>query len=241
MTTQPPATEDESAAEPDSALVTARRQLERAATHVDVDPGVVERLKHPTRVQQVSVPLEREDGSVEVFTGYRAQHDDVRGPYKGGLRYHPEVSAEECTGLSMWMTWKCAVMDLPFGGGKGGIAVDPKALTEDETERSPAGSPRNCAMRSGRRRTSPRPTWGPTHRRWPGSWTLQHATGRDDPRRRHGQAAGHRRLLRPRGGPRSVDGDRRTRSRPVLRPRGLGYHHRRPRLRERRRERRPPA
>ncbi|AFO57411.1 glutamate dehydrogenase GdhB [Natrinema sp. J7-2] len=135
MTAQPPATDDESAAEPDSALVTARRQLERAATHVDVDPGVVERLKHPTRVQQVSVPLEREDGSVDVFTGYRAQHDDVRGPYKGGLRYHPEVNAEECTGLSMWMTWKCAVMDLPFGGGKGGIAVDPKSLTEDETER----------------------------------------------------------------------------------------------------------
>ncbi|WP_226480331.1 glutamate dehydrogenase GdhB [Natrinema amylolyticum] len=135
MTTPPSTTESEPADEPDSALVTARRQLERAATHVDVDPGVIERLKHPTRVQQVSVPLEREDGSVEVFTGYRAQHDDVRGPYKGGLRYHPEVSAEECTGLSMWMTWKCAVMDLPFGGGKGGIAVDPKSLTEDETER----------------------------------------------------------------------------------------------------------
>ncbi|MDF9744414.1 glutamate dehydrogenase GdhB [Natrinema salsiterrestre] len=135
MTTPSPETESKSEDELDSALVTARRQLERAATHVDVDPGVVERLKHPTRVQQVSVPLEREDGSVEVFTGYRAQHDDVRGPYKGGLRYHPEVSAEECTGLSMWMTWKCAVMDLPFGGGKGGIAVDPKSLSEDETER----------------------------------------------------------------------------------------------------------
>ncbi|OAQ51168.1 glutamate dehydrogenase [Natrinema mahii] len=135
MTTPPSTAETESADEPESALVTARRQLERAATHVDVDPGVVERLKHPTRVQQVSVPLEREDGTVEVFTGYRAQHDDVRGPYKGGLRYHPEVSAEECTGLSMWMTWKCAVMDLPFGGGKGGIAVDPKSLTDDETER----------------------------------------------------------------------------------------------------------
>ncbi|ELY68100.1 glutamate dehydrogenase GdhB [Natrinema versiforme] len=135
MTTPPSTTESEPADEPDSALVTARRQLERAATHVDVDPGVVERLKHPTRVQQVSVPLERDDGAVEVFTGYRAQHDDVRGPYKGGLRYHPEVSAEECTGLSMWMTWKCAVMDLPFGGGKGGIAVDPKSLTDDETER----------------------------------------------------------------------------------------------------------
>ncbi|WP_137288561.1 glutamate dehydrogenase GdhB [Natronorubrum halophilum] len=135
MTTTPTQQEAEPDDDLDSALVTARRQLERAATHVDVDPGVIERLKHPTKVQQVSVPLERDDGSVDVFTGYRAQHDDVRGPYKGGLRYHPEVSAEECTGLSMWMTWKCAVMDLPFGGGKGGISVDPKVLTEDETER----------------------------------------------------------------------------------------------------------
>ncbi|ELZ22194.1 glutamate dehydrogenase GdhB [Natrinema limicola] len=134
MSTTTSADEAESDAR-DSALVTARRQLERAATHVDVDPGVVERLKHPTRVQQVSVPLEREDGSVEVFTGYRAQHDDVRGPYKGGLRYHPEVTADECIGLSMWMTWKCAVLDLPFGGGKGGVAVDPKSLSDDETER----------------------------------------------------------------------------------------------------------
>ncbi|ELZ19158.1 Glu/Leu/Phe/Val dehydrogenase [Haloterrigena salina JCM 13891] len=136
MTTTPPE-EAEAGSDnaPASALVTARRQLERAATHVDVDSGVVERLKHPTRVQQVSVPLEREDGSVDVFTGYRAQHDDVRGPYKGGLRFHPEVDAEECTGLSMWMTWKCAVMDIPFGGGKGGVAVDPKQLTADETER----------------------------------------------------------------------------------------------------------
>ncbi|MFP8951564.1 glutamate dehydrogenase GdhB [Natrialbaceae archaeon A-arb3/5] len=130
----------ESSAETDadgshSALVIARRQLERAATHVDVNSGVIERLKHPTRVQRVSVPLERDDGSVEVFTGYRSQHDDVRGPYKGGLRYHPDVTAEECIGLSMWMTWKCAVMDLPFGGGKGGIAADPKSLSEDETER----------------------------------------------------------------------------------------------------------
>ncbi|WP_254531473.1 glutamate dehydrogenase GdhB [Natrinema gelatinilyticum] len=133
--TMTPATETETEEELDSALITARRQLERAATHVDVDPGVVERLKHPTRVQQVSVPLERDDGDVEVFTGYRAQHDDVRGPYKGGLRYHPDVTSDECIGLSMWMTWKCAVMDLPFGGGKGGVTVDPKDLSADETER----------------------------------------------------------------------------------------------------------
>jgi len=119
----------------ESALETARRQLREAATHVDVDGGVIERLKHPTRVVEVSVPLKRDDGSVEVFTGYRAQHDDVRGPYKGGLRYHPEVTAQECVGLSMWMTWKCAVMDLPFGGGKGGVVVNPKELSTAEKER----------------------------------------------------------------------------------------------------------
>src|SRR6056297_2446418 len=135
MSTTPSADEIASDDDLDSALITARRQLERAATHVDVDPGVVERLKHPTRVQQVSVPLERDDGSVEVFTGYRAQHDDVRGPYKGGLRYHPEVTAEECIGLSMWMTWKCAVLDLPFGGAKGGVVVNPKDLSREEKER----------------------------------------------------------------------------------------------------------
>ena len=120
---------------PETALETARRQFSEAAAHVDVDPGVIERLKHPTRVVEVSVPIERDDGTVTVFTGYRAQHDDVRGPYKGGLRYHPDVTAEECVGLSMWMTWKCAVMDLPFGGAKGGVVVDPKSLSRDEKER----------------------------------------------------------------------------------------------------------
>ncbi|RZH67836.1 glutamate dehydrogenase GdhB [Natrinema altunense] len=119
----------------ESPLETARRQLRTAAGRTDVDDGVIERLKHPTRVVEVSIPLERDDGSVDVFTGYRAQHDDVRGPYKGGLRYHPEVNADECVGLAMWMTWKCAVMDIPFGGGKGGIVVDPKELSDDEKER----------------------------------------------------------------------------------------------------------
>ncbi|MGM0605312.1 MAG: glutamate dehydrogenase GdhB [Halobacteriota archaeon] len=119
----------------DSTLANALFQLERAAQHTDVDPNVIERLKHPTKVLQVSVPMRRDSGAVEVFTGYRAQHDDVRGPYKGGLRYHPDVTAEECTGLAMWMTWKCAVMDLPFGGAKGGISVDPKSLSRGETER----------------------------------------------------------------------------------------------------------
>ena len=120
--------------EEESALGTARRQLQHAADHLDIDPNVVERLKHPKKVHEVTVPIERENGDVEVYTGYRAQHDSVRGPHKGGLRYHPGVTREECVGLSMWMTWKCAVMDIPFGGAKGGIAVNPKELTDDEKE-----------------------------------------------------------------------------------------------------------
>ncbi|KPN32020.1 NAD-specific glutamate dehydrogenase A [Halolamina pelagica] len=120
--------------EHESALQTARRQLQHAADHLDIDPNIVERLKHPKSVHEVTVPIERDDGSVDVFTGYRAQHDSVRGPHKGGLRYHPEVTRDECVGLGMWMTWKCAVMDLPFGGAKGGISVNPKELSDREKE-----------------------------------------------------------------------------------------------------------
>ncbi|RDI72565.1 glutamate dehydrogenase GdhB [Halopelagius longus] len=119
----------------ESAVETARKQLDRAATRLDIDPNVVERLRHPRTVHEVKLPVERDDGTLEVFTGYRAQHDSVRGPYKGGLRYHPAVTRDECVGLSMWMTWKCAVMDLPFGGAKGGVVVDPKSLSAEEKER----------------------------------------------------------------------------------------------------------
>ncbi len=121
--------------EEETAVETARRQLERAAAHLDVDEGVIERLRHPTSVYQITIPLERDDGTREMYTGYRAHHDNVRGPYKGGIRYHPDVTKEECVGLSMWMTWKCAVMDIPFGGGKGGVVVDPKDLSQTEKER----------------------------------------------------------------------------------------------------------
>lgn len=119
----------------ESALETARRQLRHAAERLEIDPNVVRRLRHPAKVHEVTLPIERDDGTVEVFTGYRAQHDSVRGPYKGGLRYHPEVDRDECVGLAMWMTWKCAVMDLPFGGAKGGVAVNPKELSATEKER----------------------------------------------------------------------------------------------------------
>lgn len=128
-------TERQSHDVPETALETARHQLNETASYIDVDQNIVERLNYPAAVHEVTIPLERDDGSVEMFQGYRAQHDSVRGPYKGGLRYHPHVTREECIGLAMWMTWKCAVMDIPFGGAKGGIIVNPKELSEDETER----------------------------------------------------------------------------------------------------------
>ena len=132
---QSPQNQSSNETQPESALATAKRQLERAAAQTDVEPSIVERLQHPKRVQRVSVPLRRDDGSIDVFDGFRAQHDNVRGPYKGGIRYHPDVDADECIGLAMWMTWKCAVMDIPFGGGKGGVAVDPTSLSKAESER----------------------------------------------------------------------------------------------------------
>lgn len=128
-------TEQPSETPPETALDTARHQLNQAASYIDVDSNIIERLNYPAAVHEVTIPLERDDGTVEMFQGYRAQHDSVRGPYKGGLRFHPHVSREECIGLAMWMTWKCAVVDIPFGGAKGGVVVNPKELSDDETER----------------------------------------------------------------------------------------------------------
>ncbi|MFC7232747.1 glutamate dehydrogenase GdhB [Saliphagus sp. GCM10025308] len=135
MVTAESTSEPERKTEAESAVETARAQLERAAAHLDVDDGIIERLRHPDSVYRVAIPLKRDSGTTEILTGYRAHHDDVRGPYKGGIRYHPDVSEEECVALSMWMTWKCGVMNLPFGGAKGGIVVDPKDLSETEEER----------------------------------------------------------------------------------------------------------
>ena len=134
-TSTPVETETVPSGESESALETARRQLSRVAEIIDLDEDIHTRLEHPTRVQRVSLPLRRDDGRVEVLTGYRAQHDSVRGPYKGGIRYHPDVTEDECIGLAMWMTWKTAVMDLPLGGAKGGVIVDPKSLSDGEKER----------------------------------------------------------------------------------------------------------
>jgi len=113
----------------------ALKQLEEAAKILNLDKGMFDMLSHPKRVLTVSIPVKMDDGSMRVFTGYRSQHNDARGPYKGGIRYHPDVTIDEVKALSMWMTWKCAIADIPYGGGKGGIICNPKDMSENELER----------------------------------------------------------------------------------------------------------
>lgn len=113
----------------------ALARLDHAAQYADIEPEAVERLKHPKAAMEVAVPLRMDDGSLQIFTGYRVKHDDTRGPTKGGLRFHPNVSLDEVKALAFWMTFKCALVGIPFGGGKGGIIVNPKKLSRLEIER----------------------------------------------------------------------------------------------------------
>jgi glutamate dehydrogenase (NAD(P)+) len=113
----------------------ALKQLDEAAKLTKLDKGLHQVLAHPKRVLTVSLPVKMDSGDIRVFTGFRSQHNDARGPYKGGIRYHPQVSIEEVKALSMWMTWKCAVADIPYGGGKGGIICNPKQMSNGELER----------------------------------------------------------------------------------------------------------
>lgn len=113
----------------------ALKQLAEAAKIIDLDHGMHEILSYPKRVLTVAIPTRMDNGEIKVFTGFRSQHNDARGPFKGGIRYHPQVSIDEVKALSMWMTWKCAIADLPYGGGKGGIICNPKDMSEGELER----------------------------------------------------------------------------------------------------------
>ncbi|MFQ6083341.1 MAG: Glu/Leu/Phe/Val dehydrogenase [Candidatus Aminicenantia bacterium] len=113
----------------------AKKQLLKAAKRINLDPNIQKILEKPMRVFEVSIPIIRDNGEVEVFTGYRCQYNDARGPAKGGVRYHPEVTKDEIVALAAWMTWKCALVDLPYGGAKGGIICDPIKLSEKELER----------------------------------------------------------------------------------------------------------
>ncbi len=113
----------------------AQTQFDRAADILRLEDGMRELLKHPKRQMIVSIPVKMDDGSLAVFEGYRVQHNIARGPAKGGIRYHPDVTLDEVKALAAWMTWKCATVNLPYGGGKGGVRVNPKTLSPTELER----------------------------------------------------------------------------------------------------------
>lgn len=117
----------------------ALSQLDHAAQFSHADPETIERLKYPQSALIVSIPVRMDNGALKIFTGYRVRHNDSRGPTKGGIRYHPDVCLDEVKALAFWMTLKCAVMGLPYGGGKGGITVDPKHLSRLELERLSRG------------------------------------------------------------------------------------------------------
>ncbi len=117
----------------------AKNQLQVAADAVGLDPKKVAQLKLPDRYVEVSIPVEMDDGTQQIFTGFRSQHNNARGPYKGGIRYHQQVDLDEVRALSFWMSFKNAVVNVPFGGGKGGIIVNPKELSKNELEKLSRG------------------------------------------------------------------------------------------------------
>jgi glutamate dehydrogenase (NAD(P)+) len=120
---------------PVSTFENVMKQFNQAASKLKVDKGLLEFLKYPKRSTIVKLPVRMDDGSFQMFTGYRVLHSAVRGPGKGGIRFHPDVDLDEVQALASWMTWKCAVVSIPFGGAKGGIQCDPSKLSHDELER----------------------------------------------------------------------------------------------------------
>lgn len=117
----------------------AQQQIDTAASLLGLPGHVVEILKHPKRVLSVTFPVKMDDGTIRVFQGYRSQHNDAIGPTKGGIRFHPDVTMDEVKALSMWMSFKCGVVGLPYGGGKGGVICDPRQLSKGELERVSRG------------------------------------------------------------------------------------------------------
>ncbi len=113
----------------------ALMRLDKAFTYSKIDSEALERLKHPKAALEVSIPVRMDNGSLKIFTGFRVQHDNSRGPTKGGIRFHPDVTLNEVKALAFWMTFKCAVVGIPYGGAKGGVIVDPKKLSRLELER----------------------------------------------------------------------------------------------------------
>ena len=114
---------------------TAQKQFDNVADKIGLDKSVRELLRQPSREFHFTIPVKMDDGTTKVFNGYRIQHNDARGPAKGGIRFHPQETVDTIRALAMWMTWKCAVVDIPLGGGKGGVICDPHTMSMGEQER----------------------------------------------------------------------------------------------------------
>jgi glutamate dehydrogenase/leucine dehydrogenase len=121
------------------AFANAMSQLDQVQKLIKIDKNIFAQLQSPQRILEVSIPVKMDDGEVQIFTGFRSQFNDARGPFKGGIRFHPDVNVSEVKALSAWMTWKTAVVGIPLGGGKGGVIVDPKKLSENELEKLSRG------------------------------------------------------------------------------------------------------
>jgi len=135
--------------QPHDVFADALSRLDAAARHADVHPETLARLRLPKQFLEVTIPVRMDDGSLRLFTGYRCRHDDTRGPAKGGIRFHQDVTPSEVRALAFWMTFKCAAVGLPFGGGKGGVVVDPSTLSIAELERLSRGYLRAIARNIG--------------------------------------------------------------------------------------------
>lgn len=145
-----------------NAFEMAQRQFDHVAELLNLDPQVAEILRWPMREYAFRIPVRMDDGTIRVFQGFRVQHNDARGPNKGGIRFHPNETFDTVRALAMWMTWKCAVADIPLGGGKGGIIVDPASLSTAEKERLCRGWVQNMWRNIGPRQDVPAPDVGTT-------------------------------------------------------------------------------
>ena len=145
-----------------NAFQMAQSQFDHVSGLLNLDPQVAEILRWPSREFKFTIPVHMDDGSIRVFSGYRVQHNDARGPSKGGIRFHPAETLDTVRALAMWMTWKCAVADIPLGGGKGGVPVDSATLSVSEKERLCRGWIDQMWRNIGPRQDVPAPDVGTT-------------------------------------------------------------------------------
>ena len=181
-----------------NAFEMAQKQFDDVAKQLKLDPGVAEVLRWPMREYSFRIPVRMDDGSLRVFQGFRVQHNDARGPNKGGIRFHPAETMDTVRALATWMTWKCAVADIPLGGGKGGIIVDPSTLSVNEKEELCRGWVRVMWKNIGPRNDVPAPDVGTTPQMM--GWMMdEYSTPRRSiyPGRIHRQASWRRRFSGP--------------------------------------------